>query len=109
MSQDRRSTSVESRRAGGRARIQETERLMRPPTPEALLCLQQAMPRPQEQEANLSAMLGVATPPGGGDPALNSDAPVMPRPSGLAREASAAVDASVWDHHVRSRACRQRM
>jgi hypothetical protein len=45
MSQDRRSTSVEYRLAGGRARIQEAERLMQPPTPEELLCLQQAIPR----------------------------------------------------------------
>jgi hypothetical protein len=63
MTQDRRSTSVEYRLAGGRARIQEAERLMRPPTPEELLCLQQAIPRLQEQEAYLAAMLGVATSP----------------------------------------------
>jgi hypothetical protein len=85
MPEDRWSTYVAYRLACVRARIQETERLMRPPTPEELLCLQKAMQRLREQEAYLVAMLGVGTPPGVCDPALNGDAPVMPRPSGLAR------------------------
>ena len=84
MSQDRWSTYVAYRLACVRARIQETERLMRPPTPEELLCLQKAMQRLKAQDAYLAAMLGVATPPGVCDPALNGDAPVMPTPSGLA-------------------------
>jgi hypothetical protein len=85
MPEDRWSTYVGYRLACVRARIQETERLMRPPTPEELLCLQKTMQRLREQEAYLVAMLGVAPPPGVCDPALNGDAPVMPRPSGLAR------------------------
>ena len=84
MTEDRWSTYVAYRLACVRARIQETERLMRPPTPEELLCLQKAMQRLREQEAYLAAMLGVATPSGVCDPALNGDATVMPRPSGLA-------------------------
>jgi hypothetical protein len=84
MSQDRWNAYVAYRLACVRARIQETERLMRPPTPEELLCLQKAMQRLNEQEVYLAAMLGVATPPGVCDPSLNGDAPVMPRPSGLA-------------------------
>jgi hypothetical protein len=84
MSQDRWNVYVAYRLACVRARIQETQRLMRPPTPDELLCLHKAMQRLTEQEAYLAAMLGVATPPGVGDPSLNGDAPVMPRPSGLA-------------------------
>ena len=49
-----------------RARIQETERLMRPPLPEELLCLHKAMQRLKEQEAYLAAIL-VAALPGGDD------------------------------------------
>jgi len=85
MSQDRWNAYVAYRLACVRGRIQETERLMRPPTPEELLCLQKAMQRLKAQEAYLAAMLGVAPPPGVCDPALNGDAPVMPRASGLAR------------------------
>jgi len=85
MSQDRWNAYVAYRLACVRGRIQETERLMRPPTPEELLCLQKAMQRLEAQEAYLVAMLGVATTPGVCDPALNGDAPVMPRRSGLAR------------------------
>ena len=84
MPEDRWSTYVAYRLACVRERIQETERLMRPPTPEELLCLQKAMQRLKEQEAYLAAVLGVATPPGVWDPTLNGDAPVMPRPLGLA-------------------------
>src|SRR5262245_49501323 len=78
MSQDRWSTYVAYRLACVRARIQETERLMRPPAPEELLCLQKAMQRLREQEAYLVAMLGVAPPPGVCDPALNGGAPSCP-------------------------------
>jgi hypothetical protein len=85
MPEDRWSTYVAYRLACVRGRIQETERLMRPPTPEELVCLQKAMQRLKEQEAYLAAMLGVSTPPGVCDPALNGGAPVMPRRSGLAR------------------------
>jgi hypothetical protein len=85
MPEDRWGTYVAYRLACVRERIQETERLMRPPTPEELLCLQKAMKRLREQEAYLAAMLGVRTPPGVCDPTLNGDAPVMARPSGLAR------------------------
>jgi hypothetical protein len=85
MLEDRWSRYVAYRLACVRERIQETERLMRPPTPEELLCLQKAMQRLKEQEAYLAAMLGVATPPGVCDPSLNGDAPVMPRPSALAK------------------------
>jgi hypothetical protein len=85
MSQDRWSGYVAYHLACVRERIQETERLMRPPTPEELLCLQKAMQRLKEQEAYLATMLGVATPLGVCDPSCNGDAPVMPRLSGLAR------------------------
>jgi hypothetical protein len=85
MPEDRWGTYVTYRLACVRKRIQEMERLMRPPTPEELLCLQKAMQRLKEQEAYLAAMLGVETPLGVCNPALNGDAPVMPRPSGLAR------------------------
>jgi hypothetical protein len=84
MPEDRWSTYVAYRLACVRERIQETERLMRPPTPEELLCLQKAMQRLTEREAYLAAMLGVRMPPGVCDPALNGDAPVIPRASGLA-------------------------
>ena len=49
-------------RIASRARIQETERLMRPPTPEELLCLQKAVDRLKEQEATLSSILAAAPP-----------------------------------------------
>lgn len=84
MPEDRWSMYVASRLACVRERIQETERLMRPPTPEELLCLHKVMQRLTEQEASLAAMLGVATPPGICDPASNGEALVMPRPLGLA-------------------------
>jgi hypothetical protein len=84
MPEDRWSTYVAYRLACVRERIQETERLMRPPTSEELLCLQKAMQRLKAQEAYLAAMLGVGTPPEVCNPALNGDAPVMPRPSALA-------------------------
>jgi hypothetical protein len=84
MPEDRWATYVAYRLACVRERIQETERLMRPPTPEEFLCLQKARQRLRKQEAYLAAMLGVGTPPVVCDPALNGDAPVMPRPSGPA-------------------------
>ena len=43
-----------------RERIQETERLMRPPTPEELLCLQKVLHRLKEQEATLASLLTAA-------------------------------------------------
>jgi hypothetical protein len=85
MPEDRWNAYVAYRLACVRERIQETERLMRPPMPEELLCLQQVLQRLKEQETYLAAMLRVATPPGVCDPALNGDAPVIPRVSGLAR------------------------
>ena len=62
MPEDRWSTYVAYRLACVRERIQETERLMRPPTPEELLCLQKAMQRLKEQEAYLAYILAAAPP-----------------------------------------------
>jgi hypothetical protein len=84
MPEDRWSAYVAYRLACVRERIQETEWLMRPPTPEDLLCLHKAIQRLTEQEAYLAPMLGVAMPPGVCDPSVNADTPVIPRPSGLA-------------------------
>jgi hypothetical protein len=78
MSQDRWNAYVAYHLACVRARIHETERLMRPPTPEELLCLQKAMQRLREQEAYLAAMHGVETLLGVCEPALNGDAPSCP-------------------------------
>ncbi len=44
-----------------RERIQETERLMRPPTPEELLCLQNVLRRLREQETTLASLLSAAS------------------------------------------------
>jgi hypothetical protein len=63
MPEDRWSTYVAYRLTHVSERIQETERLMRPPTPEELLCLQQVLHRLKEQEATLASLLG-ATPQG---------------------------------------------
>jgi hypothetical protein len=43
-----------------RERIQETERFMRPPTPEELLCLQKVLHRLTKQEATLASLLAAA-------------------------------------------------
>jgi hypothetical protein len=51
------------RRARVRARIQETERLMRPPTPEELVPLQKVLQRLKEQEAQLTHLLTIESPP----------------------------------------------
>jgi hypothetical protein len=56
------------RRARVRARIQETERLMRPPTPEELVPLQKMLQRLKEQEAQLTHLLTVESPAGLFDP-----------------------------------------
>jgi hypothetical protein len=56
------------RRARVRARIQETERLMRPPTPEELVSLQKVLQRLKEQEAQLTYLLTVEPPRGLFDP-----------------------------------------
>jgi hypothetical protein len=63
MPEDRWSTYVAYRLACVRECIQETERLMRPPTPEELLSLQKTLQRLKEQEAVFSYILA-AVPPG---------------------------------------------
>jgi len=45
-------------------RIAETERLMRPPTPEELVLLQQTLQRLKEQEAQLTRLLAAEPPTG---------------------------------------------
>jgi hypothetical protein len=45
-------------------RIRETERLMRPPTPEELVALQQELELLKCQEAKLTCILEVSQPPG---------------------------------------------
>jgi len=62
MPEDRWNAYVASRLACVRARIQETERLMRPPTPEELLCLQKVLQRLKEQETQLAYILAAAPP-----------------------------------------------
>jgi hypothetical protein len=57
MPEDCWSTYVAYRLACVRECIQETGRLMRPPTPEELLCLQNALLRLKEQEAALAYIL----------------------------------------------------
>jgi hypothetical protein len=59
MPEDRWSTYVAYRLACVRECIQETERLMRPPTPEELLYLQNTLRRLKEQESTLVYMLAV--------------------------------------------------
>ena len=56
------------RRARVRARIQETERLMRPPTPEELVPLRKALQRLKDQEAQLTHLLSVEASQGLFDP-----------------------------------------
>jgi hypothetical protein len=67
MPEDRWSTYVAYRLACVRECVHETERLMRPPTPEELLCLQKALHRLKEQEAALAYILA-AGPAGFCDP-----------------------------------------
>jgi hypothetical protein len=56
------SAYVAYRLACVRERIQETERLMRPPTPEELVYLQKVLDRLKEQEATLASILAAAPP-----------------------------------------------
>jgi hypothetical protein len=60
MPEDRWSAYVAYRLERVRERIQETERLMRPPTPEELLCLQKVLHRLKEQEVTLTSLLTAA-------------------------------------------------
>ena len=62
MRQERWKAYLAHRMARVRARIQETERLMRPPTPEELVPLQKQLQRLHEQEAQLVCLL-TAKPP----------------------------------------------
>ena len=57
MSQDRCTAYVAYRLACVRERIQETERLMRPPTPEELHGLHKVLQRLKEQETQLADIL----------------------------------------------------
>jgi hypothetical protein len=68
MPQDHCNTYVAYRLACVRERIQETERLMRPPTPEELLCLHKVLQRLKEQEVQLTYILARIQPPGPCDP-----------------------------------------
>jgi hypothetical protein len=61
MPEDRWSTYVAYQLTCVRERIQETERLMRPPTPEELLGLQNLLHRLKELEGALASLL-TATP-----------------------------------------------
>lgn len=64
MPQDHCNAYVAYRLACVRERIQETERLMRPPTPEELLCLHKVLQRLKEQETQLTYILTAASPEG---------------------------------------------
>jgi hypothetical protein len=57
MFEDRWQAYLAHRIARVRARIQETERLMRPPTPEELVRLQKTLQRLKEQETQLTRLL----------------------------------------------------
>ena len=63
MSQDHCNAYVAYRLACVRERIQETERLMRPPTPEEFLSLQKILQRLKEQEVQLTYILARTQPP----------------------------------------------
>jgi hypothetical protein len=78
MPEDRCNAYVAYRLACVRERIQETERLMRPPTPEELRRLQTVLRRLKEQEGQLTALLA-RMPPGDGTPQSTS-APWSPAP-----------------------------
>jgi hypothetical protein len=79
MSQDHCNAYVAYRLACVRERIRETERLMRPPTPEELLCLEKVLQRLKEQEVQLTALLtriqsgDVTPPPASGSPSPATD------------------------------------
>jgi hypothetical protein len=64
MLQDRWKAYLAYRRARVRARIQEIERLMRPPTPEELVLLQKTLQRLKEQEGQLTRLLSAEPSPG---------------------------------------------
>ena len=64
MSQDRCTAYVAYRLACVRERIQETERLMRPPTPEELHGLHKVLQRLKEQETQLADILAEIDPQG---------------------------------------------
>jgi hypothetical protein len=68
MPQDRYHAYVAYRLARVRARIQETERLMRPPTIKELVPLHQRLQRLKEQEAQLTGLLTSEPPLGLFDP-----------------------------------------
>jgi hypothetical protein len=68
MLQDRWKAYLTYRMARVRARIAETERLMRPPTPEELVALQRALQRLREQESQLTCLLTAEPPSGLFDP-----------------------------------------
>jgi hypothetical protein len=68
MRQERWKTYLTYRLRRVRARIQDTERLMRPPTPEELVALQNTRRRLKEQEAQLVHLLTVEPPLGLFDP-----------------------------------------
>lgn len=68
MSEDCWKAYLTHRMACVRQRIQETERLMRPPTAPELICLQKALQRLKEQEAHLTHLLAPAQPSGLFDP-----------------------------------------
>jgi hypothetical protein len=68
MPQDRYQAYVAYRLACVRARIQETEQLMRPPTLEELVPLHQRLQRLKEQEAQLTSLLTREPPLGLCDP-----------------------------------------
>ena len=64
MPQDHCNAYVAYRLVCVRERIQETERLMRPPTPEEIHCLQKVLQRLKEQETQLAYILTAASPEG---------------------------------------------
>jgi hypothetical protein len=68
MPQERWKAYLAHRIACVRERIHETERLMRPPTPQELICLEQALQRLKAQEATLTYTLAAGPPAGLFDP-----------------------------------------
>jgi hypothetical protein len=68
MPQDRWKAYLAHRMACVRERIHETERLMRPPTPQELRCLETALQRLKDQEAILAQLLTAEPPQGLFDP-----------------------------------------
>ncbi len=64
MREDRWRAYLTHRIARVRARIQETERLMRPPTPQELISLRKELELLKAQETRLTEMLKAAQPEG---------------------------------------------